>query len=184
MRAADAERLGVVGPTARASGVLRDIRVEAPYAAYAEYPVQAVLRHSGDLEARVLARVLDLFESYRVIRELLDNLPSGPLLARMPRRIPAGETISRVEAPRGELFYFVKSNGTDHPERIKIRTPTLCNMSSAVHLTVGRYLADVPMLLAGIDPCFSCNDRTVHLNVRGDAWTWQRLREHAKEVYA
>jgi len=184
MSAHDAEVLGVVGPSARASGVLRDIRAEAPYAAYLQFPVEPVLRHTGDLEARVLARVLELFESYRVIRELLDNLPAGPLVARMPRRIRAGETISRVEAPRGELFYFLKSNGSEHPERIKIRTPTLCNMSSALHLTVGRYLADVPMLLAGVDPCFSCNDRSVHLNVAGDTWTWQQLSQHAREFYA
>ena len=182
----EAETLGVVGPTARASGVRRDIRDEAPYAAYATFPIAPSLRSRGDLEARVLVRLLELFESYRVIRELLDNLPSGPLVARMPRRVVAGETVSRVEAPRGELFYFVKSNGSDHPERIKIRTPTLCNMSSAVHMTVGRYLADVPMLLAGVDPCFSCNDRTVILRQPGakEPWTWARLRQYANEFYA
>ena len=167
MSEASAEALGVVGPTARASGVPRDIRTEAPYVAYAEFPVALTVRHSGDLEARVLVRLLELFETYRVIRALLDNLPDGPLVARMPRRIPAGETISRVEAPRGELFYFIKSNGTDKPERIKVRTPTLCNMASAIHLAIGRYLADVPMLLAGIDPCFSCNDRAIMLRGPG-----------------
>jgi NADH-quinone oxidoreductase subunit D len=67
----------------------------------------------------------------------------------------------RVEAPRGELFYFVKSNGTDKPERVKVRTPTICNMTTVVKLVVGHQLADVPMILAGIDPCFSCNDRMV-----------------------
>ena len=185
MSEADAEALGVVGPTARASGVPRDIRTQAPYVAYPEFPVVMSVRRSGDLESRVLVRLLELFECYRVIRALLDDLPDGPLVARMPRRIPAGETISRVEAPRGELFYFIKSNGTDKPERIKIRTPTLCNMASAVHLAIGRYLADVPMLLAGIDPCFSCNDRAIVL--RGpDAdttWTWSRLRQHGIEFY-
>jgi len=133
----------------------------------------------------VLVRLLELFESYRVIRALLDNLPEGPLVARMPRRIPAGETVSRVEAPRGELLYFIQSHGTDKPERIKVRTPTLCNMASAVHLAVGRYLADVPMLLAGVDPCFSCNDRAVILRGSdvGNTWTWARLREHGIEFY-
>jgi ech hydrogenase subunit E len=180
-----AETLGVVGPTARASGVARDIRVEAPYTSYADFPITATLRHDGDLEARILVRLLELFESYRVIRLLLDNLPDGPLVARMPRRIPAGETISRVEAPRGELFYFIKSDGTDHPARVKVRTPTLCNMGSALHLTVGRYLADVPMLLAGVDPCFSCNDRGVALRQAdsNEVWTWARLRQHGIEFY-
>lgn len=180
-----AETLGVVGPTARASGVARDIRVEAPYTSYADFPVTATLRADGDLEARIVVRLSELFESYRVIRALLDRLPEGPLVARMPRRVPAGETISRVEAPRGELFYFIKSDGTDHPARVKVRTPTLCNMASALHLTVGRYLADVPMLLAGVDPCFSCNDRAVILRQPGsnDVWTWSRLREHGIEFY-
>jgi ech hydrogenase subunit E len=185
MTTTQAETLGVVGPTARASGVPRDVRIEAPYVTYPDFPVSATTRRSGDLEGRVLVRLLELFESYRVIRLLLDNLPGGPLVARMPRRVPAGETISRVEAPRGELFYFIKSNGSDRPERIKIRTPTLCNMASAVHLAVGHYLADVPMLLAGVDPCFSCNDRAVILRRgdSGDAWTWSQLRQHGIEFY-
>jgi ech hydrogenase subunit E len=156
-----AEVLGTVGPTARASGVERDIRVEAPYAAYDTFPVKLTLATEGDLESRFVVRIKELFESYRLIREILDNLPSGDLTTRMPRRIKAAETVSRVEAPRGELFYFIKSNGSDMPERIRARTPTICNMTSVVKLAVGHQLADVPMILAGIDPCFSCNDRMV-----------------------
>jgi NADH-quinone oxidoreductase subunit D len=181
-----AEALGVVGPTARASGVARDIRVDAPYAAYAEFPVDIVLETAGDLEARFIVRVKELFECYRVIRQLLDNLPPGDLETRMPRKIPEGETISRVEAPRGELFYFLKSNGGDKPERVKIRTPSLCNFTSVTTLAVGHQLADIPMLLAGIDPCFSCNDRAVIVQrARGEPqrWTWEQLRQHGIEFY-
>jgi ech hydrogenase subunit E len=156
-----AEVLGTVGPTARASGVVRDIRVEAPYAGYPDYPVRPVLETNGDLEARFVVRIKELFESYRLIREVLGHLPPGELTTRMPRKIKAAETVSRVEAPRGELFYFLKSNGSDMPERIRVRTPTICNMTSVVRLSVGHQLADVPMILAGIDPCFSCNDRTI-----------------------
>lgn len=154
-----AEVLGVVGPTARASGVLRDLRVEAPYAAYPDFPVQPVLDQRGDLEARFVVRLQELLESYRLIGEILSRLPAGELVTRMPRRIKEGETVSRVEAPRGELFYFIKSNGSDKPERVGVRTPTVCNMASVVRLAVGHQLADVPLILAGIDPCFSCNDR-------------------------
>lgn len=161
MTTEQAERLGVVGPTARASGVARDVRVDAPYAAYLDFPVQMVLDPAGDLEARFVVRIKELFECYRVIREILDHMPSGELTTRMPRRIPEGETISRVEAPRGELFYFLKSNGTDKPERVKVRTPTLCNLASVLALAVGHQLADIPMILVGVDPCFSCNDRLV-----------------------
>ncbi len=167
-------QLGEVGPTARASGVPRDIRVEAPYAAYPDYPVQIVLDQAGDLEARFVVRIKELFECYRVIREILETMPEGDLTARrMPRRIKPGEVISRVEAPRGELFYFIKSNGTDRPERIKVRTPTLCNLASVVALAPGHQLADVPMLLVGVDPCFSCNDRGVMLSrPGGDRTQW------------
>ena len=179
------EDLGGVGPTARASGVTRDVRVESPYAAYPDYPIQMIVAQTGDLEARVLVRVKELFECYRVIRQILDTLPPGDLTARMPRRIEANETISRVEAPRGELFYFIKSNGTDKPERVKAFTPTLCNWGTVVNLVVGHQLADVPMILVGIDPCFSCNDRAVLVSRRNDTetWTWERLRQYGIEYY-
>jgi NADH-quinone oxidoreductase subunit D len=179
-----AELLGVVGPTARASGVPRDVRIDAPYAAYAEHPVKLIMATAGDLEARFIVRVNELFESYRVIREILDNMPESELTTRMPRRVKAGETVSRVEAPRGELFYFIKSNGTDTAERVKVRTPTLCNMASVVALAVGHQLADVPMLLAGIDPCFSCNDRMIVVkDARGETWTWEALRQYGVDFY-
>lgn len=150
---------GVTGPTARASGIQRDIRCDAPYATYIENPITLIYETEGDLRARFIVRVRELFESYGYIRTLLNHLPQSDLTTRMPRRIKAGETIIRVEAPRGELFYFIKSNGTDTPERIKVRTPTLCNIASVAELAVGQPLADVPMILVGIDPCFSCNDR-------------------------
>jgi NADH-quinone oxidoreductase subunit D len=181
-----AEVLGAVGPTARASGVPRDIRVEAPYMAYRDFPVILVMDAAGDLKARVEVRIRELFECYRVIRALLRDMPPGELSARMPRRVPAGESVTRVEAPRGELFYFIKGNGTDQPERIKVRTPSICNMDSVIKLAVGHQLADMPMILAGIDPCFSCNDRSLIVRrSRSDAelWSWEALRQHGIEVY-
>jgi NADH-quinone oxidoreductase subunit D len=187
LTAEQAKQLGVVGPGARALGLARDVRVEAPYAAYADFPVEIVLDSAGDLMARFVVRLKELFESYRIIRQILDNMPPGELeVKRMPRRIKAGETISRVEAPRGELFYYIKSNGSDMPERIKIRTPTLCNMASVLTLTVGHHLADVPMILVGIDPCFSCNDRSVIIrpsNVAHEHWTWEQLRQYGIDHY-
>ena len=181
-----AEDLGVVGPTARASGVARDIRVDAPYAAYAEFPVGIVLDTQGDLLARFVVRLRELFECYRVIRQILDNFPTGELETRMPRKIQENETISRVEAPRGEVFYFLKSNGSEKPERIKVRTPSLCNFASVVALATGHQLADIPLILAGIDPCFSCNDRMVVVRRAGGdyrMWSWAQLRQYGIEYY-
>src|SRR5690606_12224014 len=181
----EAERLGVVGPTARASGVPRDIRIDAPYLLYKEFPVELIVEEAGDLEARFKVRVRELFESYRVIRALLANLPEGDLTTRIPRRIKPAETISRIEAPRGELFYFIKSNGTDMAERVKVRTPTLPNMASVVVTAVGHQLADMPMILAGIEPCFCCNDRlaVVRRNGERQSWTWEQLRQYGIEWY-
>jgi NADH-quinone oxidoreductase subunit D len=181
----EALKTGVTGPTARASGVGRDVRIDAPYAAYGDHPLTMIVEQDGDLRARFVARVRELFESYRMIRRILDALPEGDLTARMPRRIKAGETISRVEAPRGELFYFIKSDGGDKPSRIKVRTPTLCNIASVTQLVVGQRLADAPMILVGIDPCFSCNDRTALIRGKGDdqLWDWTRLRQYGVDYY-
>lgn len=181
-----AQLLGAVGPTARASNFAYDVRVDAPYAAYAEFPVEMVVAEEGDLHARFVVRILETMESIRVLRRIFDNLPESELVTRVPRRIPAGETISRVEAPRGELFYFIASNGGEKPERVKVRTPSLCNWGTVITLAVGHKLADMPMILAGIDPCFSCNDRLVMVrrNQRDpQVWTWADLRNYGIEYY-
>lgn len=180
---------GTVGPTGRASGLELDVREAAPYAAYVDFPVNVVTGTRGDLEERFVVRINELFESFRLIREILDHLPEGELTTRVPRRIPAGETISRVEAPRGELFYFIKSAGGDKPERLKIRTPSLCNWASVMQLAVGHKLADMPMMMVGIDPCFSCNDRlftVVRKRPGGEqrqVWTWEDLRQYGIGYY-
>ncbi len=181
-------RFGTVGPTARASGVEMDIRIAAPYAAYADFPVNVVTNTRGDLEARFVVRIQELFETCRLIRAILEKMPPGELTTKVPRRLPPGETISRVEAPRGELLYFLKSNGSDKPDRLKIRTPSLCNWASVMQLAVGHKLADMPMMLAGIDPCFSCNDRLFAIKPAGgkgesQVWTWENLRRYGIEYY-
>ena len=181
-----AARLGAVGPTARASGVERDIRVNSPYSGYPDFPAEMILDTAGDLEARFVVRIKELFDSYRIIREVLDNLPEGDLKVKMKRRVPAGEVISRVEAPRGELFYYIEADGSDKPARVKVRTPSLCNWATISDVAVGHKLADIPMLLVGIDPCFSCNDRLVQVNRSAqnvETWSWDDLRRHGIEYY-
>lgn len=181
-----AEFLGAVGPTVRASGVERDIRVNAPYSGYKDFPVKIVTDETGDLEARFVVRIKELYESYRLIREIVDKIPTGDLTTRVKRKIPAGETISRVEAPRGELFYYIKSNGTEMPDRVKVRTPSLCNWGTITDVAVGHKLADMPMLLVGIDPCFSCNDRMVQIHSDSkpaQLMNWEELRKYGIEYY-
>jgi NADH-quinone oxidoreductase subunit D len=185
IRREEAERFGLLGPTARASGLLRDVRVEAPYGSYPRFPISAVTATNGDLEARCEVRLSELLVTCFAIRTLMDNLPEGPLTVKMPRKIPAGETISRVEAPRGELFYYIKSTGGENPARVHVRTPSLCNWVSVLEKAVGRQLADVPMLIAGMDPCFSCNDRLVTIKRSNEksTWSWKQLRELGIERY-
>jgi ech hydrogenase subunit E len=180
-----ANLLGTVGPTARASGVSRDLRVDAPYMAYADFPVTPVIDTRCDLEARFVVRINELFECCRLIREILDRLPAGDLTAPVPRRIPEGEVISRVEAPRGELFYFIRSLGGPKPDRVKVRTPSLCNWAAVLSVAVGHKLADIPMIMVGIDPCFSCNDRaiTIRRGRSAECWSWEDLRRYGIRAY-
>ncbi len=180
------ERLGAVGPTARASGSERDLRLDAPYCLYKEFPVKLVNHTAGDLHARFVVRIEELFESMNNIRLVLDNMPESELTIRVPRRIPAGEVYSRVEAPRGELFYFIASSGGEKPERVRMRTPSLCNWGTITSVVVGHKLADMPMILSGIDPCFSCNDRLVTVrrnHYESEVWTWEQLRRYGVEYY-
>ncbi|MEM2425309.1 MAG: NADH-quinone oxidoreductase subunit C [Candidatus Bathyarchaeia archaeon] len=155
----EAVRFCVVGPVARASGVKMDVRKDEPYAAYDEIPFKVIVRSEGDSWARFMVRLDEVDESINIISYALDNLPSGAYRVRVPRIVPAGEAISRVEAPRGELFYYVKSNGSSYPERVKIRTPTFANILSFIHLTRGCNIADIPVIFSSLDPCFSCTDR-------------------------
>jgi len=169
----DAVRLGAVGPTARASGVERDIRRDDPYAAYAEIKFDVITDNHNDVYGRTVVRLKELMECYKIIRQVLSNLPEGPVSVKVPRKIPAGETLSRYEAPRGEDVHYIKANGTEKPERVKIRAPTLANIQAVKRMLEDRYLADMPIVIAAIDPCFSCTDRLISL---------ERLESKKKEI--
>jgi NADH-quinone oxidoreductase subunit D len=86
-------------------------------------------------------------------------MPAGEIRVRAPKNAPPGEVVSRVEAPRGELMHYARSNGTAKPERYKVRAPTLANIPSLCKTLMGVHVADIPIILAGIDPCFACMDR-------------------------
>jgi membrane-bound hydrogenase subunit alpha len=182
----DALRLGTVGPTARASNVDQDIRRDDPYAAYSEISFKVITDDHCDVYGRTLVRVKELIESYNIIRQVLKNLPDGPLTVKAPRKIPAGEAISRYEAPRGEDVHYIKSEGSEKPYRVKVRAPTLANTQSVAKMLENNYLADVPIVVAAIDPCFSCTDRTLQV-VQPDGyskeWDWETLRQQGIAWY-
>jgi NADH-quinone oxidoreductase subunit D len=155
----DSTKLCVVGPVARASGVEFDIRKDEPYEAYGEIPFKLITRQEGDTYARLMVRLGEITESINIVTYALEHLPTGPYRIRAPRTVPKGEAVSRVEAPRGELMHYVRSNGTAYPERVKVRTPTFANIPAFLKTAIGGNLADVPANFVSLDPCFSCTDR-------------------------
>ncbi len=183
----DALRLGIVGPTARASGITRDVRKDDPYCCYAELDFNVISTDTCDVYGRTVVRVGELLESYKMIRQILNQLPTGPIAAKAPRKIPKGQALSRYEAPRGEDIHFVRGNGTDKPERVKVRAPTLTNIQAVSHMMKGGYLADMPITLAAIDPCFSCTDRMIELcddeGLPNGMKTWGEVRAHGIRYY-
>jgi NADH-quinone oxidoreductase subunit D len=184
----DAVRLGAVGPTSRASNVNRDVRRDDPYAAYPDLEFDVIVDNHNDVYGRTLVRVGELLQACRLIRQIIAKMPDGPITVKAPRKIPAGEAVSRYEAPRGEDVHYVKGNGTDKPERVKIRAPTLANLQAVAKMLENNNLADVPITLAAIDPCFSCTDRMIAVadaaSGRRGIRSWEELRQHGLRWHA
>ncbi|MBS7249110.1 MAG: nickel-dependent hydrogenase large subunit [Candidatus Freyarchaeota archaeon] len=181
-----ARKLGAVGPTLRASGINMDCRKDDPNAAYGEVPFEVVTWDTCDVFGRVAVRVLEMVQSCNMIQWLLDHLPKDEIRLKLKRRVPEGEVLSRYEAPRGELIHYIKANGTDKPERVKIRTPTLANWPSVEYMLKGEYIADVPITIASIDPCLSCTDRITFVDTQKEkTWTMdlESLRRYGIEFY-
>ncbi|MCD6509567.1 MAG: nickel-dependent hydrogenase large subunit [Thermoprotei archaeon] len=182
----DARRLCAVGPTIRGSGVKTDIRRDDPYSAYDEVPFNVITYDEGDALAKTLVRIDEILESINMIRYALDHMPGGEISVRVPMRPPPGEAVGRVEAPRGELFYYIKSDGTMRPYRFKVRTPTLANIPALCRMLEGIFVADIPVVVASIDPCIACMDRVLLIDKsRGKKWVWtkEELRRYSLKWY-
>jgi NADH-quinone oxidoreductase subunit D len=178
--------LGTVGPTARASGVPYDVRRDDPYCAYAEIPWNVVTDTNGDVYGRTAVRIGEMAESAKIVRYCLEHLPEGEIKVKPPKTAPQAEVFSRYEAPRGELCHFIRTNGTDKVERLDIRTPTLANWTSVAVSLVGQNLADIPVIVAAIDPCLSCTSRMQVVRPSGRAagtLTWEDLHKRSVERY-
>ena len=183
----DALRLGAVGPVARASSIPDDVRSIDPYAAYSEFPFHVVTDDHCDVFGRAVVRVKEIIESIQMIRFGLENLPDGELKVNAPRKIPEGEILSRTEAPRGEDIHYVRANGTEKPDRVRVRAASEANWHSMAHMLEGDYLADVPIIIAAIDPCYSCTDRAIVVECQ-DTGTqqildWEGLRRYSLKFY-
>ncbi len=154
----------VVGPTARASGVNIDIRRDDPYGVTERLDWNVILEKDGDIFSKTIVRILELYESISIIRQCLDKMPKSGVIDADVKDIPEGEGIGRVEAPRGECFHYIKSDGTNRPSRHKIRSPSFMNVASDKVSAVGGTISDATITLAAVDPCYCCTERVAVIN--------------------
>lgn len=169
----DAIKLSVEGPVARASGINRDARRDLPYAAYKYVSFKVPVYTEGDNMARALVRVDEVFESISMIEQLLDMIPQGPIMLEK-FEIPEGRVgVQVVEAPRGGDIHYVMT-GHGKPYRWRVRAPTYSNIPALRYMLRDQPLADAPLTIASIDPCFSCTDRILVIRENGER-KWLRL---------
>lgn len=154
---------GAVGPTARASGLAIDIRKDDPYAAYPLVNWKVITAEEGDVFAKAKVRLLEMYESVSIILQCLKGLESEKEgeTEVMVRNIPAGIGTGRAEAPRGEVFHFVQSDGSNTPVRHKIRAPSYVNIATFKKSCIGQTISDATISLAAVDPCYCCTERMV-----------------------
>ncbi|MBW7932969.1 MAG: NADH-quinone oxidoreductase subunit C [Gemmatimonadaceae bacterium] len=161
-----AKEMCVVGPPARASNVAIDARLDHPYAAYDDLPPRRLTQEGCDTWARVLVRLDELEDSIRIVQEALDRMPAGPVRAEIGE-VSAGRVgVSAVEAPRGEAIHFVMTGGANRPYRWRVRAPTFPNLQAVPAMVKGQSIADVPISIGSLDPCFSCTERMETVDVR------------------
>ncbi len=172
LTAQDARLLCTVGPTARASGLPMDIRVDYPYAAYGDLDIHPILPSAyprnihGDVYDRIIVRIYEIAQSIDIIQQCLDNMPSGEVLweKKIPKILLAckkasGEAIGRHEAPRGECLHYVRMDCSESPVSWKVKASSYSNLMSWIPMLQGEQIADIPIIVASIDPCLSCTDR-------------------------
>jgi NADH-quinone oxidoreductase subunit D len=152
---------GLTGPILRATGIPFDLRVDRPYMAYREVPVNVQTRQEGDAFARYRVRMNEMYESARLCRVALDRLPGGAISTRTPiaLRPPRGETYYAVESSKGELGIYLISDGSEYPYRAKIRGPSFVNLQILPELLRGHKIADVIAILGSIDVVLGEVDR-------------------------
>jgi membrane-bound hydrogenase subunit alpha len=162
----DAIKYAVTGPTARGSGVAIDVRRDDPYAAYADLDWKVIAQPEGDVFAKAVVRLLEVLEAVKMVRQAVKKLPKGPVAMEV-KEIPPGEGCGHAEAPRGETFHYVRSDGGNRPVRHKIRAPSYVNVPSFKASCIGGHIADVTITLAAVDPCYSCTERLAIVDKRG-----------------
>jgi NADH-quinone oxidoreductase subunit D len=160
-----AEDIGIGGPLLRASGVDYDLRRDQPYSSYEDFTFKVPVQHTGDCYARYQTRMVEFRESIKIVRQVLDGLPEGPISSRPgvksvgQVRVPKGETFARVEGPRGEVGCYLVGDGGPKPYRMKWRGASFSNLAVLPHILVGHTVADVVAIVGSTDPVFGEVDR-------------------------
>ncbi len=149
---------GAVGPTVRGSGIPDDIRKDDPYAVYDKLDFEVKVEDDCDVLARTMVRHRECYESMRLIERALKDLPEGPIMGDI-REVLETDYVGHIESHRGELVYYMRGNGTNIPERVKIRTPSFMNDKATLEMLKGDKLENAQYIIESIDPCFSCTDR-------------------------
>lgn len=162
----DARKYCAVGPTARASGVDIDSRRDHPYAAYDLIPFKVPVMEEGDIWARTLVRLEELLESIRMVRQGLKDMPDGTIMADVGEIAPFKQAVATVEAPRGECIHYVLTGQENQVYRWKVRAPSYQNLQTVPAIIMGGYIADVPIAIGSLDPCFSCTERFEVVDVK------------------
>jgi NADH-quinone oxidoreductase subunit D len=149
----DAIALGVTGPVLRASGVRWDIRKAQPYSAYDKFDFEIPIGLNGDTYDRYIVRIQEMRQSVRIIRQAVEGLPTGPIMAKIPKVLkpPVGEIYHSIEAPKGELGYFIVSDGSTQPYRVRVRPPSFVNLQALDLMVRGMLVADVVAVIGTLD---------------------------------
>ncbi len=184
--AEDAVRWNLTGPVLRASGVAYDVRKAFPYSGYQNYEFDIPTRTEGDAYARFLVRLDEMDESMRIISQVRKAMKPGPIMIDDPKvaappketialsmealihhfkivsesfRVPPGDVYQAVEGPRGELGYYIVSNGNNRPYRVRTRPPSLYNLQVLKQMALGNLIADMVVMIGSLDPVFGEVDR-------------------------
>jgi Ni,Fe-hydrogenase III large subunit/Ni,Fe-hydrogenase III component G len=184
----DTIKWSLVGPVARARGVDIDVRRDHPYAAYDDMQFSVPVVDSCDVWGTVLVRVLETFEAINIVRQALDKLPDdGPILTELAEPIkPFSHAIAGVEAPRGEVVHYIITGEENRPERWRVRAPTYPNLQGVPLMLLNNELADAPIIIGSIDPCFSCTERVEVVDIKNGGvkvFSRSELERIAKKKY-
>jgi Ni,Fe-hydrogenase III large subunit len=172
----DARKICVVGPTARASGVAIDTRRDRPYLAYPDLDFKIAVQEGCDIWARTLVRAEEVFTAIALIRQMVEKMPASGLMAEVGPVPPWREGIATVEAPRGECCHYVITGPDNRPYRWRVRSSTYAQLPSIPRMLDKMSVADFPIIVGSIDPCFSCTERVIAVDTRS-----RKIRTYSKQ---